>query len=87
MLDANELNPMEESCQAVKEQQLNTIVPNSTSNASDLSQRGAEIPTEGRARKPPAWMKDYVTSDDLTNEDAINFAMFAGAYQVTYNQA
>ncbi|RDX88767.1 hypothetical protein CR513_29591, partial [Mucuna pruriens] len=42
---------------------------------------------EQRARKPPTWMKDYVTSDDLTNEDAINFAMFIGADLVTYNQA
>ncbi|RDX97648.1 hypothetical protein CR513_19562, partial [Mucuna pruriens] len=56
-----------------------TIVSNSTSTLSDLSLKGAEVPAKGRARKPPAWMKDYVTGDDLTYEDAINFAMFAGA--------
>ncbi|RDX68755.1 hypothetical protein CR513_52217, partial [Mucuna pruriens] len=96
-LDANELNPMEESYQAVEEviqTSLNdtaattsTIVPNSTSNLSNLSLRGAEVLTEGRATKPLAWMKDYVTGDDLTYEDAINFAMFASANPVTYNQA
>ncbi|RDY12788.1 hypothetical protein CR513_02369, partial [Mucuna pruriens] len=96
-IDANELNPMEKSCQAIEEvirkglndvvATTNTTVPNSTSNLSDLSPRGIEIPTEGRARKGPTWMKDYVTSDDLTNEYAINFAMFASANPVTYNQA
>ncbi|RDY12630.1 hypothetical protein CR513_02543, partial [Mucuna pruriens] len=95
--DANELNPMQESCQVVEEviqtslndaaTTTNIIVSNSTSNFSNLSLRGAEVPIEGRARKPPAWMKDYVTSDDLTYEDAINFAMFASANPVTYNQA
>ncbi|RDX62051.1 hypothetical protein CR513_59655, partial [Mucuna pruriens] len=96
-LDANELNPMKESCQVVEEviqTSLNdatvttsTTIPNSLSNLSNLSPRSVEIPTEGRARKPLAWMKDYATSDDLTNEDVINFAMFAGADPVTYNQA
>ncbi|RDX85712.1 hypothetical protein CR513_33057, partial [Mucuna pruriens] len=96
-LDANELNLIEESYQAAEEviqTNLNdaaattsTIVPNSTSNLSNLSLRGAKVPTEGRTRKPPAWMKDYVTRDDLTYKDAINFAMFAGADPVTYYQA
>ncbi|RDY12631.1 hypothetical protein CR513_02537, partial [Mucuna pruriens] len=64
ILDANELNPMEESCQAVEEviqTSLNdaaittsTIVPNSTSNLFDLSLRGVEVPAEGRARIPLA---------------------------------
>ncbi|RDX86197.1 hypothetical protein CR513_32496, partial [Mucuna pruriens] len=39
-----------------------------TTNLFDLSLRGVEIPTKGRARNPPAWMKD-----------AIKFAMFASA--------
>ncbi|RDX73620.1 hypothetical protein CR513_46744, partial [Mucuna pruriens] len=61
MLDANKLNPMEESCQAAEEviqTSLNdaaattsTIVPNSTSNLSDLSLRGVKVLIEGRARK------------------------------------
>ncbi|RDX89478.1 hypothetical protein CR513_28793, partial [Mucuna pruriens] len=46
-----------------------------------------EVSTEGRARKPPTWMKDYFIGDNLTYEDAINFAMFARADPVTYNQA
>ncbi|RDX75453.1 hypothetical protein CR513_44651, partial [Mucuna pruriens] len=87
--DANELNPMEESCQIAEEviqtslkdaaAITSTIVSNSTSNFPDLSLSGAKVPTEGKARKPPTWMKDYVTSDDLTYEDVINFAMFSGA--------
>ncbi|RDY10937.1 hypothetical protein CR513_04463, partial [Mucuna pruriens] len=94
-LDANKLNPMEESCQAAEEviqTSLNDAatttsktIPNSSSNLLDLSPRDVEISTEGRARKPPAWMKDYVTGDDLTN--AINFAMIAIVDLVTYNQA
>jgi len=32
-------------------------------------------------------MKEYITSKDLTNEEDIYFAMFAGGDLVTYNQA
>jgi len=32
-------------------------------------------------------MRDYVTGDALTEEDAMNFSMFAGADPITYNQA
>ncbi|RDX62156.1 hypothetical protein CR513_59542, partial [Mucuna pruriens] len=95
-VDANELNSMEKSCQVVKEviqtslndaaTNTSTIAPNSTSNLSNLSLRGVEVPTEGRARKSPTWMKDYVTGDDLTYEYAINFVMFVCANPVTYKK-
>lgn len=93
MLDTDELNRQEESCQAAEEiiqKSSNDIAaaPNSTQNVSDSSVLGASgTPAEGRIRRPPAWMRDYVTGDDLTEEDAMNFALFVGADPVTYNQA
>ncbi|MCI04428.1 reverse transcriptase, partial [Trifolium medium] len=38
----------------------------------------SETPTVGRVRRPPPYLGDYVTCDDLTDEDAMNFAMFVG---------
>ncbi|RDY00780.1 hypothetical protein CR513_15994, partial [Mucuna pruriens] len=44
-------------------------------------------PTKGRSKKPLAWMRDYVTGEDLTKEDVMNFAMFASTYPVAFKQA
>jgi len=89
MIDASDHS--EEICLAAEEvTQTNpsdAVIISTNSNAYDIS-RTAEISTEGRrVRKPPAWMRDYVIGEDLTNEEDINFAMFAGADPVTYNQA
>jgi hypothetical protein len=96
--DTNDMNPLEESCQEVEEiihqnshdtaETSSASAPNLTSNMLNSPILGAsETSVEGRARRPPAWLGDYVTGDDLTEEDAVNFAMFAGADPVTYKQA
>jgi len=57
-------------------------------SVSDGSLGNLENPTtERRVRKPPVWMKEYITGKDLTNEEDTYFVMFAGGDPVTYNQA
>ncbi|KAI5398269.1 hypothetical protein KIW84_063890 [Lathyrus oleraceus] len=96
-LDTGELNPLEESSQEDDEIIQNSndttattsdATPNSTSNMLDSNiSRASENSAQGRTRRPPIWMRDYVTGDDLTEEDAMNFAMFACSDPVTYTQA
>jgi hypothetical protein len=96
-LDTNELNPLEESSQEDDEIIQNSndttattsdAAPNSTSNMLDSNiSRASENSAQGRTRRPPIWMRDYVTGDDLTEEDAMNFSMFVGSDPVTYKQA
>jgi len=81
----------EEICPAAEEviqtNQSDATITSTNLNASDTS-RIVEISIEwGRVRKPPAWMRDYVIGEDLTNKEDINFSMFIGADLVTYNQA
>nr|KYP44586.1 Retrovirus-related Pol polyprotein from transposon TNT 1-94 [Cajanus cajan] len=98
ILDTGELNPLEESSQVAEEKTQDksndtaatssATTTNSSSNVPDYSVPAAsESHDQGRTRRPPTWMRDYVTGDALTEEDAMNFAMFAGADPVTYNQA
>lgn len=96
-LDTSELNPLEESSQEDDEIIQNSndtttttsdATPNSTSNMLDSNiSRASENSAQGRTRRPPIWMRDYVTGDDLTEEDAMNFSMFACSDPVTYTQA
>ncbi|GJX04969.1 retrovirus-related pol polyprotein from transposon TNT 1-94 [Tanacetum coccineum] len=69
----------------------NSSEPDSSSNASPTpNQESSEIgspfndgsngtnspsPNVGRARKPPVWMKDYVTGDASTDDEGLNVMM------------
>jgi len=93
--DTCELNSLGEHSQATEEKTQDdatvissTTTPNSCSIVPELPVPAASEPSDQRrTRRPPTWIRDYVTGDALTDEDAMNFAMFAGADPIPYNQA
>ena len=52
------------------------IEPESDQNGGDIP-NGENSPREGRARRPPVWMRDYETGQDLSDEESANMTHLA----------
>ena len=50
---------------------------NNASSSSEKPKKAPQIPNQGRSRKKPTWLNDYVTSEELSKEEeSQNLVMF-----------
>lgn len=61
------------------------------SSLDELNEEGTTSTNEGRNRRPPDWMRDFVSGEGLSKEeeeeDMANLAMFTAADPVHYYKA
>lgn len=74
---------------------------NATATDTNVNERGIETPTEaqsshseeGRIRRPPSWMQDYVSGEgiskdeNVTDENSAFLALYIDSEPISYDEA
>lgn len=53
----------------------------------DEEEEAVEVVMEGRNRRPPVWMTDYTSGEDLSEEDEANMALMMSSDPTSFEEA
>ncbi|KAK2407959.1 putative mitochondrial protein [Trifolium repens] len=91
LIDADEVGETSQDSESqlqLPTRSLGEILPNPSSSVSTPNEDQSSISEPQRQRRRPSWMIDYVSGDELSDEDTTaQFALFAGSDPILFTEA